>query len=94
MRHHHRIIIDGMTELHRINTDIDSSSLSAANDRFKDCIYRNVPTIRPTLGSHPAMAHLTRLELVTNLPKSLAKMSEGAPVTATLSTCCVPSPTK
>lgn len=46
-----------------------------------------VPIILPTLGSQPAIAHLTRFEFVTKRPKSRAKMSDGAPLTATFKTC-------
>ena len=57
------------------------------NSRFSDYKQGDVPTILPTLGSQPAIAHLTRFEFVTKRPKSLAKISEGAPVTATFKTC-------
>ena len=63
---------------------------SLRNDKKKYITY--LPIIRPTFGSQPAIAHLTRLEFVTNLPRSLAKISDGAPVTDTFNTCCVPSP--
>ena len=46
-----------------------------------------LPIILPTFGSQPAMAHFTKLEFVTNLPRSLAKISDGAPVTETFKTC-------
>ena len=52
----------------------------------------SLPIILPTFGSQPAIAHLTKLEFVTNLPRSLAKISDGAPLTETFNTCWVPSP--
>mmetsp|Transcript_27628 Transcript_27628/g.86402 ORF Transcript_27628/g.86402 Transcript_27628/m.86402 type:complete len:464 (-) Transcript_27628:13-1404(-) len=50
------------------------------------------PTMRPTLGSLPATAVLTSGELTTALPTPRASSADGAPRTATRSTCVVPSP--